>query len=139
MAHFRNFRKPGSFFEQATIAAAEQVDELIIPEIADYELRRKLIHLLEYRASRDARISLQRLDAFAGLLTYLPLSTMAMHRAAALWAQARGQGHGTASEEELDGEVVLAAQALEAEAVVVTENTKHLSRFVRAFHWKDLL
>jgi predicted nucleic acid-binding protein len=137
--HPRGNPEAAMWFQQTATAAAENGDELIIPEITDYELRRKLIHLADYRESSDAGISLQRLDFLIGLLTYLPLSTMVMRRAASLWARARGHGQSTASEEALDGDVILAAQALEAEAVVVSENTKHLSRLVKTFHWRELL
>lgn len=59
-------------------------------------------------------------------------------KAAELWAQARKAGQPTADPKELDCDVILAAQALEVNAVVVSENIGHLSRFVEAKHWKDL-
>ena len=37
---------------------------------------------------------------------------------------------------ELDCDVILAAQALEAGAVVATENVGHLSRYVTALDWR---
>ncbi len=138
ICHPRGNPEAAIWFQQTATIAAEKGGELIIPEIADYELRRKLLHFAKFRASNDAIISLQRLDAFVCHLTYLPLSTLAMHRAASLWAQARGSGQSTAPEEALDGDVILAAQAIEAEAAVVSENTKHLSRLVRTYHWRDL-
>lgn len=53
-----------------------------------------------------------------------------MQRAARLWAEARFLGLPTASEESLDGDVILAAQAIMASGTVVTMNRRHLARFV---------
>ena len=58
-----------------------------------------------------------------------------MTKAAELWAESRRLGRPTADPKELDGDVILAAQALAADAVVATENVGHLSRFVLAKHW----
>lgn len=62
-----------------------------------------------------------------------------MLKAAELWADARKRGKPTADPKELDGDVILAAQALQANAVVATENVGHLSLFVEARHWKDIV
>jgi hypothetical protein len=50
----------------------------IIPEIADYEVRRELL-----RANKTKGIS--RLDDLANLIEYLPITTAAMRQAAQLW------------------------------------------------------
>lgn len=105
--------------------------EVIIPEIADYEVRRELL-----RAERS--VGLQRLDQLKAVLRYLPITTPVMLRAAQLWAEARKRGRPTADPKELDCDVILAAQALEVEAVVVTDNIGHLSLFVEAKSWQDL-
>ena len=84
---------------------------VILPEIADYELRRKLLHL---RLKPRSRTGLTRLDQLAEVLAYLPLSTSVMRRAAELWAQAGASGLPTADEAELDGDIILAAQAQSA-------------------------
>ncbi|HKB01570.1 MAG TPA: nucleic acid-binding protein [Gemmataceae bacterium] len=105
---------------------------VIIPEIADYEVRRELI-----RAGKASSIA--RLDALAAATNYLPLSTAAMRKAAELWAAARKAGKPTATEKAIDGDVILAAQALtlgEPSVVVATTNVGHLSRFVTAQDWK---
>jgi hypothetical protein len=39
----------------------------------------------------------------------------------------------------LDADVILAAQAQEAGAMVATENVRHLSRLVPASNWRDIL
>lgn len=44
----------------------------------------------------------------------------------------------TADDKELDGDVILAAQAEQADALVATENVGHLSRFVDAQAWRDI-
>jgi len=62
---------------------------VIVPEIADYEVRRELL-----RAKKER--GLARLDALASRLEYLPLTTAAVRQAAVFWAQARQQGQPTA-------------------------------------------
>jgi hypothetical protein len=52
---------------------------VIVPEIADYEVRRELL-----RANRVS--GLARLDGLARLLEYLPLTTAAMRQAVVFWA-----------------------------------------------------
>jgi predicted nucleic acid-binding protein len=102
-----------------------------VPEITDYEVRRELI-----RAGK--RKSVRKLDALIRQAAYLPLDTATMRRAAELWAQARNRGMPTAPPEALDADVILAAQAEKAGAVVATENVGHLARFVTARHWRDI-
>jgi len=113
--------------------------QILLPAISDYELRRKLLHLSIYKKRSEAQESLARLDDLVEVLEFLPLDTETMWRAAGIWADARGQGQGTSAENTLDGDVILAAQAEAARGVVVTTNTKHLSRFVPAHHWEDLV
>lgn len=104
---------------------------LILPEISDYEVRRSfLLH--------DLQSSLIRLDGLKRSLFYQPITTAVMLRAAALWADARRRGRSTADPKELDGDVILAAMALEAGAIVATENVGHLSRYVTAKHWRHI-
>jgi len=105
--------------------------EVIVPEIADYEVRRNL--LLE-----GLMTSVMRLDSLKERLTYLPLNTPTMLRAAELWASARKQGRATADPKELDGDVILAAQAESVGAVVATENVGHLSLFIDARGWREI-
>lgn len=104
---------------------------IIIAEIADYEIRRSLL-----LAGLDKSIA--KLDNLKSTLQYLPITTEAMLKAAELWADARRKGTPTADPKELDCDVVLAAQALSVNAIVVTENIGHLDRFVEAKHWKDI-
>ncbi len=116
---------------QGLISSGAQV---VVPEISDYEVRRELL-----RAQKEAGI--ERLNALAGLLHYLPISTAAMHQAALLWARARQQGQPTAGDKALDGDVILAAQAIALEApdvLIATTNVGHLSRFVPADLWQNI-
>jgi len=106
--------------------------ELMIPEIADYELRRELIRA-------DLKKSLARLNWLKTELPYIPLDTDTMMRAAEFWAQARNMGKPVADPKELDGDVILAAQAERAGAVVLTDNIAHLGLFVRAMDWHEFL
>ena len=105
---------------------------MIIAEIADYEVRRELL-----RAERS--IGITRLDQLKATLIYLPLTTPIMLRAAHLWAEVRKRGRPTADPKELDCDVILAAQALEVGAVVVTDNIGHLSLFVEAKSWREIV
>ena len=112
----------------------QQGTEVVIPEIADYEVRRELL-----RANKVS--GLARLDALARLLEYLPLTTAAMRQAAVFWAQARRQGQPTADDKALDGDVILAAQAVTlgvADVVIATTNVGHLARFASAALWPDI-
>jgi len=105
---------------------------VFISGIADYEVRRELI-----RARK--RKSVQRLDALQDALTYLPLDTPTMRRAAELWAVARQRGTAAADPREIDADVILAAQAERARATVGTENVGHLALFVDARHWRSIV
>jgi len=53
--------------------------EVVIPEIADYEVRRELL-----RAGKDRGIG--RLDALKAMLDYAPITTPIMLKAAEYWA-----------------------------------------------------
>jgi predicted nucleic acid-binding protein len=116
---------------QSHIAAGSRA---IIPEIADYEVRRELL-----RANKTKGIA--RLDNLVKLLEYLPITTTAMRQAAQLWAQARQQGQPTASDKTIDGDMILAAQAMTLaipDVVIVTTNVGHLSRFIVAELWQNI-
>jgi predicted nucleic acid-binding protein len=111
-------------------------DLAILPEIVDYEIRRELL-----RANKQSGIA--KLDQLKSELIYLPITTEVMIQAAELWAQIRKQGKSTADDKALDGDVILAAQAMSAkinarEVIVATSNLKHLSLFVDASFWQDI-
>jgi predicted nucleic acid-binding protein len=107
---------------------------VIVPEITDYEVRRELVRV--GKAS-----SVRRLDALAAATEYLALATPAMRKAADLWAAVRNAGRPTASEKAIDGDAILAAQAITlgvSSFVVATTNVGHLTRFVPAEEWKTI-
>ena len=102
-----------------------------LAEIADYELRRSfLLHNLT--------ASLAVLDAMRGRLKFRPITSTTMLTAAQLWADARLRGTPTADPKELDGDVILAAQAIEADAMIATNNVAHLAQFVPATTWDKI-
>jgi predicted nucleic acid-binding protein len=102
-----------------------------IPEICDYEIRRNLI-------SKNLRASLAVLDELPKQLTYRPITTAVIRHAAQLWADARRRGTPTADPKELDADVILAAQALEADAIIVTDNVAHIAQFVLTATWQSV-
>ena len=104
---------------------------IVIPEIADFEVRRSFL-------LNNLTASLARLDALKRDLVYLPLDTLTMLKAAELWAEARRRGRTTADPKELNGDVILAAQALQVGGIIVTDNAGHLAQFVEAKTWKEL-
>ena len=107
---------------------------VIVPEIADYEVRRELP-----RAGKAQGVA--QLDALAQLLEYLPLTTAAMRQAAMFWAQARQQGQPTANDRTIDGDMILAGQAMTlgvTDVVIATTNVGHLARFARAELWPNI-
>ena len=111
-------------------SVAAEGGTVLVPEIADYEVRRELL-----RANKTS--GLARLDLLKQALGYLPLNTTVMLRAAELWAQVRRSGMPTADRQALDCDAILAAQALEVRGIVATDNVGHLSRFVDARHWRS--
>lgn len=115
----------------------QQRSILLIPEIADYEVRRELIRGGKQR-------SIRQLDQLKAVLEYIPLTTEMMLKAAELWAQVRQQGFPTAAPNALDGDVILAAQTIitsqqrQQEIIIATTNVGHLSRFTIAQHWQTI-
>jgi predicted nucleic acid-binding protein len=108
--------------------------EIVIPEIADYELRRELL-----RANKEK--GLERLDEFIASFAYLPITTVSMRNAAACWAKARQMGQPTATDDALDGDMILVGQWLSLQnqhATIATMNVKHLTLFANAQLWQDI-
>jgi predicted nucleic acid-binding protein len=110
---------------------------VLVPEITDYEVRRELL-----RADKPKGVAwLDQLKVATG---YVPITTATMLQAAESWAQARKQGQPTADNRALDGDVILAAQAVGLAAVenisvvVATDNINHLARFTLASRWQDI-
>lgn len=104
---------------------------MILPEIVDYEIRRELL-----RANKLSGLSKSE-------ILYLPITTEIMLKAAELWAKARQQGKPTADNQALDGDVILASQALTLknlgyEVIIATSNKKHLSLFTEVEDWQTI-
>jgi hypothetical protein len=77
------------------------------------------------------------------MLTYVPITTQAMLKAAEFWATARMLGRQSAGDASLDADMILAPQAatFEAEhgdAVIATTNVRHLALFSFARLWRDI-
>jgi predicted nucleic acid-binding protein len=109
---------------------------IVVPEIADYEVRRELLRAGKWNGIR-------RLDELTEGFGYDPLRTSHLRRAAQLWADTRNRGLPTASDTALDGDVILAAQAIELrsadpQTVVATTNPQHLGAFVRSLRWREV-
>jgi predicted nucleic acid-binding protein len=110
--------------------------EVILPEIIDYEIRRELL-----RANKLSGI--RKLDQLKSEIIYLPLTTEVMLKSAKLWAETRKKGKETADNKALDGDVILAFQAILVanyghEVIVATTNKKHLSLFIDAREWQEI-
>ena len=113
-------------------------NRVLAPAITYYEALRELERL-------GASSQIARLRAFCQAIPsrYLPLTDADINRAARLWASARNAGTPTASPDALDGDVILAAQALglglpTSDFVLATTNVGHLSQFVPAALWTDI-
>jgi predicted nucleic acid-binding protein len=111
---------------------------VVVPEIADYEVRRELLRA-------GATMGIDRLDRLLSVLEFDPISTPAMRRAAELWAVVRRSGIPTAHPQALDADCILAAQValLGGPGDVVTiasGNIRHLARFpgVDARPWETI-
>lgn len=108
--------------------------KVLVPEIADYEVRRELL-----RAGLTK--SVRRLDTLKSALGYLPITTPVMLQAAEFWAETRRRGRPTAHEKTLDADAILAGQAAtlaDEDVIVATANPRHLARFVNADHWQKI-
>ena len=79
-----------------------------------------------------------RLDELTRELTYVPMATSTWRAAAKVWATLRRGGMVTAAPNALDGDVLIAAQALAEGATVVTPNVRHFEAIVAALAWRDV-
>ncbi len=111
---------------------------LVVPAVADYELRRELIRSPQKKG-------LMRLDEFIAAKPnrFLSITDDALKSGAELWAEARNKGKPSAEDPALDGDVLLCAQIRLLETacsayVVATTNLKHLGLYVHAKHWWDI-
>ena len=110
---------------------------IFVPEICDYEVRRKLIHV-------RSTSGIARLDRLKIGYDYAPITTDVMQLAADLWAQARQRGTSTAPPDALDADVILAATAILGAGpgdvvTIATDNVGHLAQFVDAQPWESIV
>ena len=120
----------------ANIAAGGAV--IIIPEIADYEVRR--------RYHKDgSTANLARLDGLKQSHFYLSITTPAMLRAAELWAWIRTQGAPPAPPEALDADTILVAMTESlignpSDIATIATGDKDIARFpgVDARRWETI-
>lgn len=111
--------------------------EIFISAAADYEARRGVLWKLDKHP--DEPKALARLDQLCELLDICPISEGVLRRASRFWSEARKGGYSTASERDIDWDVIIAAQAADLTAVVVTSNAGHISRYgVDARDWRDI-
>jgi predicted nucleic acid-binding protein len=123
-----------AFLAWSAVATMRERTLIILTEIVDYEVRRKLLA----NNDSDGAASIRRLDDMVrpgGPIVYVPITTKAMRTAARLWSKARRGGYSTADPKALDGDVILAAQSRDYcgqsdQLWVATKNVKDLSRYV---------
>ena len=115
---------------------------VVMPEVADYEVRRELIRV-------NKTLGLSYLDNLKSRLKYLPIDTQTMLEAAQIWAQTRNIGKPATNNLSLDGDMILVAQARAAtrawaeeaaggHTTLATTNPKHLNYFCDARLWRDI-
>ena len=115
---------------------------VVISEIADYEQRRELIR-------RKNQKCLQRLEDIRSRTSYFKIETEVMLKAAEIWAYARQLGKQTAENKALDGDAIIAAQAIIAKTAgvyieIATTDTRDLNRLlapycITAKRWRDII
>jgi len=101
--------------------------EIYLPEIADYELRREMLRMLV--KDKGWQVGLSRLDALKSTLSFLTIDSEVFLQAAKNWADAKSTGKKTGPDEALDGDSILAAQAMSVGGKIVSENERHLAIF----------
>ncbi len=110
---------------------------ILVPAISYYEVLREL-------EQRQALSQIARLKIFClQRQRFLPLTTAHLESAAQLWGQSRRGGLPTADPQALDGDAILAAQALSLDIpasglIVATTNPAHISRYAKADFWTNI-
>ena len=112
--------------------------------LCDYEVRRSL-QLNQFK-NPIATESLENLDEMLSLIEFLPVTPNVLNLSSYLWAEIRYQGRPTAEIKNIDIDVIIGAscQLLQQEypgqrLVVATTNVKHLSRFIEAKTWSEII
>lgn len=107
--------------------------KLFMPEVCYYEaLRGHLYIKLKYPSYKG----LDELKELKDALEYLAMTTEMWMLAAKLWAER--QFRGTPVGKGIDGDTLLAAQAILAGCTIVTYNTRHFFNDVPTCTWQEL-
>jgi predicted nucleic acid-binding protein len=116
---------------------------IVSSTICDFEVRRSL-RLSEIQGSSITGIP--NLDSLNNTIDFISVDLEITRLAADLWAVARRNGIPTAANEKLDADLIICAtcQSLEENnpgrtVIVATTNVKHLSRFVTAATWQEII
>jgi hypothetical protein len=107
---------------------------VVIPGIADYELRRELQRMGNHE-------SIRALDELGGVLRFLPLDKASMEKACEYWAHARNNHQATSSDTALDGDMILCGLVRVAfgdDHLIATTNVKHISLYANAMDWQEI-
>ena len=109
----------------------------MVPAISYYEVLRE-------PEQRQATSQIARLKTFSlQPKRFLALTSVHLETAAQLWGESRRAGLPTADPQALDGDVILAAQALSLGIaapglIIATTNPAHISRYVEADLWTNI-
>jgi tRNA(fMet)-specific endonuclease VapC len=90
---------------------------MILSPVVEFEVRRGLSHLKLTNTEKQFDVAMTRFK-------YSPFVRDTWLRAAELWAHTRRSGRVVS-----DADILIAAQAIELEAVLVTDNEKHFEVF----------
>ena len=123
-------------FKNGLARISREGAQVVIPEIADYEVRRELL-----RAGKPN--GLGRLDALKNILDYAPITTTVMLKVAEYWAMARNMGRQSASDASLDADMILSGLTWAlarngGEIMIATTNVRHLELFTPARIWQEV-
>lgn len=110
---------------------------VVVPLICDYEVRRELL-LIESK-------SIEILDKLKKEIDFLPVDELVLVKAAELWAEARAMSQPNRNRENIDADIIIAAQwSLLQEGcpgrrvVIATKNVQDFSRITDCDHWKNI-
>jgi len=120
-------------------------DEVRVPDITDYELRRILVWNAK-RSGVTTTKGIRRLDELRREAGHLPLDTDTMLLASDLWAQTMFSGRPLADPKTLNADVILAAQAYMLRGtypeIVIASGDPDLTFFdtadVKAMPWRSI-
>ncbi len=111
-------------------------------DLCDYEVRRSLVLASEKKPELK---SINNLDELREIISFIPVTSTLLEKAAYIWASARSQGIPTADDKSLDVDIIICThwKMLNEEfpgryTVIATTNVKHLSRFAEAKTWRDI-